>query len=132
MTDSICPACRGPVARPGPGLPRSTRYRSHLSNQGFSAVLDRLLHRNVYRLAHFAGPDSSYDEARAAIAHILGLYRDRAAKLEGMKAQQELADEPDAEALARFQAQQRLLKESESQRAEFERQDGMASGDVNN
>ncbi|MDJ0983610.1 MAG: DNA primase [Kiloniellales bacterium] len=110
----------------------SDAVKCHLSNQGFSAVLDRLLHRNVYRLAHFAGPDSSYDEARAAVAHILGLYRDREARLEGMKAQRELADEPDAEALARFQAQQRLLKESESQRAELERQDGMASGDVNN
>ncbi len=110
----------------------SDAVKCHLSNQGFSAVLDRLLHRNVYRLAHFAGPDSSYDEARAAVAHILGLYRDREARLEGMKAQQELADQPDAEALARFQAQQRLLRDDESQRAELERRDGMASGDVNN
>ncbi len=110
----------------------SDAVKCHLSKQGFSAVLDRLLHRNVYRLAHFAGPDSSHGEARAAVAHILGLYRDREARLEGMKAQQELADQPDAEALARFQAQQRLLREDESQRAELERRDGMASGDVNN
>jgi DNA primase len=110
----------------------SDAAKCHLSKQGYSAVLDRLLHRNVYRLAHFAGPDSSHDEARAAVAHILGLYRDREARRESMKAQRELAEEPDAEALARFQAQQRLLKESESQRAELERQDGIASGDVNN
>ncbi|MDJ0943874.1 MAG: DNA primase [Kiloniellales bacterium] len=110
----------------------SDAVKCHLSKQGFSAVLDRLLHRNVYRLAHFAGPDSSHDEARAAVAHILGLYRDREARREGLKAQRELAEQPDAEALARFQAQQRLLHESESQRAELERRDGIASGDFNN
>ena len=107
----------------------SEAVKCHLSNQGFAAVLDRLLHRNVYRLAHFAGPDSSLGEARAAVAHILGLYRDREARREGLKAQRELAEEPDAEALARFQARQRLLQEAEAQRAELEPDDGTASGD---
>ena len=107
----------------------SEAVKCHLSNQGFAAVLDRLLHRNVYRLAHFAGPDSSLGEARAAVAHILGLYRDREARREGLKAQRELAEEPDAEALARFQARQRLLQEGEAQRAELEPDDGIASGD---
>ncbi len=107
----------------------SDAVKCHLSNQGFSAVLDRLLHRNVYRLAHFAGPDSSLDEARAAVAHILGLYRDRAARREGMQAQRELAEQPDADALARFQARQRLLQDGELQRADLERDDGIAGGD---
>ena len=110
----------------------SDALKCHLSKQGFSAVLDRLLHRNVYRLAHFAGPDSSLDEARAAVAHILGLYRDREARREGLKAQRELAEEPDAEALARFQARQRLLQEGEAQRVESEGRDGTTSGDIIN
>ncbi len=82
----------------------SDAVKCHLSNQGFSAVLDRLLHRSVYQLAQFARPDSAVAESRAAVSLILEDYRGRRARQDAGESGPEHAEDPDAEVRASSRA----------------------------
>ena len=110
----------------------SDGLKCHLCERGFAAVLDRLLHQSVYRLAQFARPEASVSEVRAAVAHILGLYRERLVKGDIVEAEAELAQDPTAEKLARLKARQELIHDGESRRVDLERADGTLGGDVVN
>ncbi len=55
----------------------SDKLSSHLKAIGFSAVLDRLMTRDVYELAPFAAPWASLDEAMRGWRHLYGIFRRR-------------------------------------------------------
>ena len=109
----------------------SDAVKCHLSKQGLSAVLDRLLHRDIYDLVPATRPGAPIAEARTIVRHILGLYREQRDRRESAKAEQELAENMDAETLTRYRAHQRLIQEGESRTVRLEHEGDPSSGDMN-
>ena len=83
--------------------------RCHLSEQGDSGVLGKILSPEVYGLCRFARPDATPEEARLGVQHILEGYRRRRAASETDAAGRDLAETMTEEALARLEAKQRQL-----------------------
>jgi DNA primase len=91
----------------------------YLSQQGFSGLLEALLHRT--RDKRFTLPAASTEQASEGFLHILALMREREARREAEAAAQRLAEEWTDEALARFEAKQRASLEGESRRRDLDR-----------
>jgi hypothetical protein len=98
--------------------------KCHLSEQGFSRLLEGLLSRQVYDLEPWVRPDTPVVEVRPKWVHFLALQRERQAELEAMQAMRLLAEETSeerlAERLAWLRARQRSVEGGESRRVEFD------------
>ncbi|MFQ5774764.1 MAG: DNA primase [Kiloniellaceae bacterium] len=95
--------------------------KCHLSEQGYSGVLGGILRPAVYVHGRFARPDAAPDEARTGVQEVLEVYRWRQAASETEEAGRCLAEAMTEEALARLEAKQRLLRESEDRGLEPDR-----------
>jgi DNA primase len=94
--------------------------KCHLSEQGFSRLLEGLLSRQVYDLEPWVRPDTPVVEVRPKWVHFLALQRERQAELEAMQAMRLLAEETSEERLAWLRARQRSVEGGESRRVEFD------------
>ena len=92
----------------------SEAIKCHLCDQGFSRVLDGLLHPRVYGHGRFARPEAPWDEVRRNWVQFVKETRDRQARAEAEQAALALADEMTEENLARLQAKQRLTEDGEA------------------
>lgn len=99
--------------------------KCHLSNQGYSGLLDRLLAPDVYVHGRFARPDSSAEVARQFVLHILGVLRDRQSGVQRDEEAQALAADMTAEQLKRVQARQKLRLEDEGRKVDLDRFEAM-------
>jgi DNA primase len=63
----------------------SEGLRCHLSEQGFTAVLSRLLSRQTYQLGPSAKPETPLDEARETWRHILSRWQARTTEAESRR-----------------------------------------------
>jgi DNA primase len=97
----------------------SQMLRHYLSQQGFSGVLDALLHRTKDK--RFTLPDAPPEQASEGFLHILALMREREARRETDAAARRLAEDMTDEALAQFEAKQRVSLEGESRRRDLDR-----------
>ena len=96
----------------------SELLRHYLSEQGFSGVLDALLHRTKDK--RFTLPDAPPEQASEGFLHILALMREREARRETDAAARRLAEDMTDEALAQFEAKQRVSLEGESRRRDLD------------
>ena len=103
----------------------SEAVRDHLSQQGFSGMLSALL--GGTRTIGFVDPRASLEQAEEGLAHVFGLMRESEAKRETAVAAQRLAEELTPEALARFEARQRVVQHGESRRRDFDRDGPLAA-----
>lgn len=103
----------------------SAGVKDHLSRQGFSGILDALLVGT--RTVSFVAPDAAPERAEEGLMHILALMREREAKRETEAAARLLAEELTEEALARFEARQRVVQHGESRRRDLDRDGPLAA-----
>jgi DNA primase len=108
----------------------SDAMKCHLTEKGFAAIFGEILHARVYVHGRFARPGGSLEEARTGILHILEGYRRRQAEEETDMAGRDLAaamaDGVESEnALAKLEAKQRQLKESDERWFELDHPDGV-------
>jgi DNA primase len=103
----------------------SAGVKDHLSQQGFSGILDALL--GGTRSVSFVDPEAAPGQAAEGLTHVLGLMREREAKRETEAAAQLLAEELTEEALARFEARQRVVQHGESRRRDLDRDGPLAA-----
>ena len=96
-----------------------------MSQQGFSGMLSALL--GGTRTIGFVDPRASLEQAEEGLAHVFGLMRESEAKRETAVAAQRLAEELTPEALARFEARQRVVQHGESRRRDFDRDGPLAA-----
>ena len=92
----------------------SDGLKCHLSDQGYSGILCAVLRPDVYVHGRFARPGTSPEEARDGVRHILEVQRGRQAASETEEAGRHLAEAMTEDALARLEAKQRQLRDSES------------------
>ncbi len=104
---------------------------SHLCGQGFSGLLRRLLHLDVYALGGFARPNTSLEEARNGVQYFLEGYRIRQAALEAEEAGRNLAEAMTEETLARLEAKQRLMRQGENRLDELDALSNVDPQDLN-
>ncbi len=104
---------------------------SHLCGQGFSGLLRRLLHLDVYVLGGFARPNTSLEEARNGVQYFLEGYRIRQAALEAEEAGRNLAEAMTEETLARLEAKQRLMRQGENRLDELDALSNVDPQDLN-
>jgi DNA primase len=93
--------------------------KRHLVDAGFGGVLDALTTRNKGLSVCRSGVDDT--AAEEAFDHLLGLMKERQARLEADLAAQRLGAEATAEAWARFQAAQRESLAGESRRRDIDK-----------
>ncbi len=108
----------------------SDAMKCHLTEQGFAANLGEILHARVYVHGGFARPDGSLEDARTGILHILEGYRRQRAETETDMAGRDLAaamaeGAESEDALAKLEAKQRQLKESDERWFELDPPDGV-------
>ncbi len=103
----------------------SAEIKDHLSQQGFSGMLGALW--GATRTISFVDPEASLEQAEEGLAHILGLMREKEAKRESEAAAQALGEELTEEALARFEARQRVVQHGESRRRDLDRDGPLAA-----
>ena len=114
-----------------PGDLDSARLRCHLSEVGFSGILDGILSPDVYVHGKFARPDASSEAAALGLLHLLSLFREREAAADGEEAWRELASDMSDEALARLQARTRLSREGSGRDVDLDRLGGLVQEDWN-
>jgi DNA primase len=103
----------------------SEEVKDHLSQKGFSGMLSALL--GGTRTIGFVDSKASLEQAEEGLAHVLGLMREKEAKRESEAAAQLLAEELTEEALARFEARQRVVQHGESRRRDLDRDGPLAA-----
>ena len=103
----------------------SEEVKDHLSQKGFSGMLSALL--GGTRTIGFVDSKASLEQAEEGLAHVLGLMREKEAKRESEAAAQLLAEELTEEALARFEARQRVVQHGESRRRDLDRDGTLAA-----
>lgn len=97
----------------------SAEAKGHLSQQGFSGILDALFVGT--RTISFVDPRASIAQAEEGFVHVLGLMQEREAKRETEAAAKRLAEEFTEEALAQLQARQKVVQQGESRRRDLDR-----------
>ena len=100
--------------------------KCHLSKQGYSRVLERLLTPEMYVHGRFARPAASTELARQSVVHILGVLRERGAAPQFAEETLALATEMTTDQLKRVQARQKLRSEEDGRRVDLDRFDSMA------
>ena len=99
----------------------SEGVKCHLSNQGYSEVLEQLLSPEVYVHGRFARPDASTEAARQSVLHILGVLRERQAAPQLAEDALALATEMTTDQLKRVQARQKLRSEEDGRKVDLDR-----------
>ncbi len=99
----------------------SEGVKCHLSNQGYSGVLERLLSPEVYVHGRFARAEASMEVARQSVLHILGVLRERQAAPQLAEETLALAAEMTTDQLNRVQARQKLRSEEEGRKVDLDR-----------
>jgi len=108
----------------------SEAMKCHLTEQGFASNLGEILNAGVYVHGRFARPGGPVEEAHTGILHILEGYRRRRTEIETDMAGRDLAAAmadgmKSEDALAKLEAKQRQLKESDERWFEIDRPDGV-------
>jgi len=93
--------------------------KHQLSREGFSGLLDALAIRTKDR--KFALPGASAEQAEEAFEHLLGLIRERDARIEAAEAAERLAAEGTDEAYARYEAALEACLTGESRRRDLDK-----------
>ncbi len=104
--------------------------RCHLSNEGYSGVLEGLLSPEVYVHGKFARPDASKEAARAGLLHLVSVFRDRQTATDQAEEGRELASDMSKEKLARMQARQKLNQEGAGQGPDLDHFEAISREDV--
>ena len=99
----------------------SEGVKCHLSNQGYSGVLAKLLAPEVYVHGRFARPDASAEVARQSVLHILGVLRERQAAPQQVEEALALAADMTTDHLQRVQARQKLRLEEDGLKVDLDR-----------
>ncbi len=99
----------------------SEGVKCHLSNQGYSGVLEHLLTPEVYVHGRFARAEASMEVARQSVLHILGVLRERQAAPQLAEETLALATDMTTDQLNRVQARQKLRSEDEGRKVDLDR-----------
>ena len=94
--------------------------KCHLCEEGFAGVLSEILSSEVYVHARFARAEGSPEAARDGVQDVLEVYRRREAASEAEAAEHHLARDMNTDALARVEAKQKLIRESEDRLGELD------------
>jgi DNA primase len=98
----------------------TVEIHSHLRQVPDGTQLDAALSREVYRLWPFAEPGASVQDARQGLRHLLDLYRERTATNEAVEEGRRLADSMNAESLARLEAKQKAVHETDGRAVDLD------------
>jgi len=109
----------------------SEGVKCHLSNQGYSGLLAKLLTPEVYVHGRFARPDASAEVARQSVLHIFSVLRERLSGSQRAEEAQALAADMTDDRLKRVQARQKLLLEDEGRKVDLDRFEAMLQTSVN-
>ena len=114
------------------GLPLDSEgLRCHLSEQGFSRVLDAVLSSEVLIHGRFARPDASTEVAEAGFVHLLSLIRDTQGGGRDEADFRSAVDAGDEEELVRLQTRRKLGQSGESRLAGQDWPEPAGQGDGN-
>ena len=103
----------------------SEGVKCHLSEEGYSGLLARLLAPEVYVHGRFARPDASAEVARQSVLHILGVLRDRQSGSQRAEEARALAADMSADRLKRVQARQKLQLEEDGRKVDLDQFEAM-------
>jgi DNA primase len=110
-----------------PDLDREA-LRGHLSQKGFSGLLDTLLSNAVYVHARFARPDQTDEVAREGVRYVIALLREQDARSENVAAERAHAEHMTDASLGDLEASRKAVRESEALNVDLDRYEAMVRG----